>query len=39
LLGLRFLDGQERELAQLATAVISGHRRRVRREELVASEV
>ena len=39
LLGLRFLDGQERELAQLATAVIGGHRRRVRREELVASEV
>jgi hypothetical protein len=34
LLGLRFVDGQERELAEVATAVISGHRSRVRRKVL-----
>jgi cellulose synthase (UDP-forming) len=36
LLGLRFVDGQERELAEVATAVISGHRPRVRRKALAA---
>jgi cellulose synthase (UDP-forming) len=33
LIGLRFLPGQERELASVATAVISGRRSRVRRPQ------